>query len=629
MSIANLADIERAERELPYEPSRLPESTYELFRRGAEQWGDKPALTFFVDAERYTDAETYSYQQLFGKVTQVANALTSLGVGSEDVVSLLMPNLPETHFAIWGAEAAGIVNPINPLLEPDQIAALMNAVGSKVLVTAGPFPGLDIWGKVERLRHEVPTLQAILVVDPASHVSGVEALAVEKLNPGPQRLLNFVAAMEAQPADRLVKPRRFDREDIASYFLTGGTTGLPKIAMRRHRNELANPEQARILGLVTEGSVGFCGLPLFHVNAVIVTGLMFWACGGHVILATPGGYRSPGVIQNFWKIVSQYRVRLFSAVPTIYAELLNQPMDGYDLSSLEFGICGAAPMSVALFEQFQQKTNVRIVEGYGLTEGCCMSTANPVHGESRVGSIGMRVPWQEMQAAILDDQGRYLRACAVDEPGALLISGPNVFAGYLEAAQNKGAWVDCGDGRQWFNTGDLGRQDADGYFWLTGRKKELIIRGGHNIDPKAIEEPLARHPAVALVAAVGRPDARVGELPVAYVQLKAGAEATEEELLAFAAEHIGERAAVPKRIYLIDQLPLSAVGKIFKPALQHLEIQRVVEETLDGSARVRVEADPKLGNVVTLSGIDEAEAGRLLGSFTFHWRIDTSAPSQP
>ena len=156
-----------------------------------------------------------------------------------------------------------------------------------------------------------------------------------------------------------------------------------------------------------------------------------------------------------------------------------------------------------------------------------------------------------------------------------LIKGPNVFSGYLDARHNTDIWVDI-EGETWLNTGDLGRQDKHGYFWLSGRRKELIIRGGHNIDPKMIEDALLKHPAVALAAAIGSPDAYAGEVPVAYVQTKPGAAVTDQELLDFAAAHIPERAAVPKRVKIVSSLPVTGVGKIFKPALQRLEMETVV-----------------------------------------------------
>ena len=227
-------------------------------------------------------------------------------------------------------------------------------------------------------------------------------------------------------------------------------------------------------------------------------------------------FRSEGVVANFWKIVEHWRINFFSGVPTLYTGLLQVPVGSADVSSLRYGLCGAAPLPVEVFRAFEAATGIRLLEGYGLTEGACVSSVNPPAGERRVGSIGIRLPHQEMKTVRLDAAGRHLGDCAAGEVGVIAISGPNVFEGYLAAEQNAGLWIDCGDGRRWLNTGDLGRFDEDGYFWLTGRQKELIIRGGHNIDPAAIEDPLHAHPDVMLVAALGRPDVYAGELPVAY-----------------------------------------------------------------------------------------------------------------
>ena len=182
----------------------------------------------------------------------------------------------------------------------------------------------------------------------------------------------------------------------------------------------------------------------------------------------------------------------FSGVPTIYAALLEVPIGDNDISSLEYAICGAAPMPAKLIEAFEAKTGLKIVEGYGLTESTCVSSLNPPEGKRRAGSIGLRLPYQQMRVVILDDAGRFLRMADVDEIGTIAITGPNVFAGYLDPQQNKDLWIDI-EGSRWLNTGDLGRQDGLGYFWLAGRRKELIIRGGHNIDPKMIEDALSKH----------------------------------------------------------------------------------------------------------------------------------------
>jgi fatty-acyl-CoA synthase len=241
---------------------------------------------------------------------------------------------------------------------------------------------------------------------------------------------------------------------------------------------------------------------------------------------------------------------------------------------------------------------VKILEGYGLTEGACVSSLNPAAGERRVGSIGLPIPYQRMEAVLLDGDGRFQRMADGDEVGVIAISGPNVFKGYLDPSHNARVWIDI-DGERWLNTGDLGRRDANGYFWLTGRKKELIIRGGHNIDPRTIEEALARHPGVGLVAAIGSPDAYAGEVPVAYVQLKPGATVTEQELLEHAALTIPERAAIPRQIKISSSLPTTAVGKLFKPALVEREIEETIRAEADrvGAAliSVTVDRDPSVG----------------------------------
>jgi fatty-acyl-CoA synthase len=341
------------------------------------------------------------------------------------------------------------------------------------------------------------------------------------------------------------------------------------------------------------------------------------------------------VIDNFWKILGHYQCTAFSGVPTLFSTLLNIPAEPGTLQQLDVATCGAAPLPVEVARQFEDKFGIRILEGYGLTEGTSVNSVNPRAGEARIGSVGLRFPYQEMRIGVVEGTD-FVRFCEPEEVGVVLLRGPNVFPGYLDDFHNLGAFVDAGDGgAPWLNTGDMGREDADGYFWLTGRKKELIIRGGHNIDPKQIEEPLHHHPAVALAAAVGRPDAHAGELPVVYVELKPGQKVTEAELLAFAQEQIGERAAVPKQIYIIDAIPQTAVGKIFKPALSRAQIEDVFHDALSqipgvAKATVTTEGDKRLGTVARVqvtpaAGADPAEVEtavrRALGQFTVRYEL--------
>ncbi|BBP85271.1 acyl-CoA synthetase [Pseudomonas sp. Pc102] len=594
--ITSLRDIELIEQ-VSLQQRGMPDSTYELIRQSARRAPDAIAMTFLMQGTADEAPWQLSYGELLAQVTRTANAFHRLGVRPGKAVSFLLPNLPHTHFTLWGGEAAGIVNAINPLLDPEHIAELVRAADSEVLVTLAPFPGTDLWDKVAGLRDELPGLKAIVTVDLANYLPEPQRSGLKAQRGAlPEGVLDFDELIAGCPADHLESGRVISPDDIASYFHTGGTTGTPKLAPHSHRNEVA---MAMILAYTINlgpDDVTLCGLPLFHVNGVMVTGLAPFFSGAQVLLATPQGYRNTALIQNFWTIIERYRVSFFSGVPTIYAGLLQVPSEGHDLSSLRYALCGAAPMPVELIRQFEAKTGLTLIEGYGLTEGTCGSCGNPSAGERRPGSIGLRMPYCEVAIKVLDEQGAFLRDARANEIGNVCLRGITVFKGYLQAGKNAGIWVD-GD---WFNTGDLGRMDADGYIWLTGRSKDLIIRGGHNIDPQMIEEALHGHPAVAMAAAVGKPDEKAGELPVVYVQLKPGQQASEAELLAHAADHVPERAAVPKDVWIIDALPVTAVGKTFKPTLRHDAIRRVFEQVLAPLApglSVEVRADDRHGQL--------------------------------
>jgi len=622
--IATLADVQAAETP----PPELPPSSYAMIAAAAAAHADAPALSFFASVDQHRQPLTWTYAQLLAGIHATANLFHGLGLGPADVVAFVLPNLPQTHLVIWGGQASGIVFPVNPLLEAATIAELLGAARARALVTLAP--GSELWSKLAPLLGRVDSLAHALLLNPAGDVPAEALEAARAGLPARIAVHDFGAGLRTQPTDRLASGRYITPDELSSYFCTGGTTGSPKIAMRRHGNEVANAwSTARLLGNgIAPGRNLFCGLPLFHVNAVLVTGLLPFSRGAHVILGTPLGYRDPAVVARFWELVEQHRIHFFSAVPTLYAALLQQPMAGRDVGSLQYGLCGAAPMPVELLRGFEQRTGIRILEGYGLTEATCVSSVNPPLGERRPGSIGLRLPLQAMKAVVLDEAGRYARDCEVDEVGVLVVSGPNVFAGYKVEAHNRGLWVDCGDDRRWLNTGDLGRQDADGYFYLTGRRKELIIRGGHNIDPASIEGPLHRHPAVQLAAAIGRPDAHAGELPVAYVQLRPGAVADTTELLEFARAEIGERAAVPKAIYIVPALPLTGVGKIFKPELKRRETADALGVTLR-EAGVDLESldvinDEKLGLRIEARLADAGSrerAGEVLSRFPFAFEL--------
>ncbi|MEZ4633261.1 MAG: acyl-CoA synthetase [Deinococcales bacterium] len=604
--LRSLADVEAFEK-TPLSQRNLPQSTYEAIKRSAERYPKSPAIMFFLQGTAYEKTVEYSYQNFLGKLHQTANMLQDLGLGPKDTVSYILPNLPQSYLALYGGEAAGIANPINPLLEAETIADIMRAAQTKVLITLAPFPKTNIWEKIASIADSVPSLTTILQVDIAQYLGFkklvVQAMRLTQKQPSLKvKVLDFDKTLAQYPQESLTSKRQFVASDIASYFHTGGTTGTPKLALHSHANEVFDSWVVASSIEMAAQKRNYLGLPLFHNYGAIAIGLGSFSAGACVVIGTPQGFRGEGVMPNLWKILAHYRCNTLGAVPTVYKNLLNLPIEGYDLSHLELTICGAAALPVELAKQFKEKTGLSILEGYGLTESTSVSSVNPPFGESKVGSVGLRFPYQEMRTAFLDGD-KVARFCEVNETGIIVIRGPNVFPGYKESFQNKGVFVDSADGKGlWLNTGDLGYQDEDGYFWLTGREKELIIRGGHNIDPRQIEEPMHRHPAVALAAAVARPDAQVGELPVVYVELKPGKEASEAELLSFAEKTIGERAAIPKQIYIVPQMPLTDVGKLAKLPLIHAQIEEVFKESLmrvEGVESVEVQAssDKRLGRV--------------------------------
>jgi fatty-acyl-CoA synthase len=339
--------------------------------------------------------------------------------------------------------------------------------------------------------------------------------------------------------------------------------------------------------------------------------------GQRVVWPGPAGYRNPDLYARFWKIVEHYRIAAMSAVPTVYATLSRVPVDA-DISGLRLPIVGASPLPPSVREDFAAHTGRRLLEGYGLTEATCATTVTPPGGE-RTGSVGRVLPGQQVKAVRIGADGSWTD-CAPGEVGVLAIGGPAVFAGYVADPALNGPRVSregiVRDG--WLNTGDLGRVDPDGFVYLTGRAKDLIIRGGHNIDPRVIEDGLLGHPAVRAAAAVGRPDRHAGEVPVAYVVPVDPGRFDEAELHAWAAEAIGEPAARPKRIHPLPAIPTTEVGKQYKPALVADAAARAVCDALAGAgipARA-VSADHRDGRlVVTVAGADPEQVRAAVAGF--------------
>jgi fatty-acyl-CoA synthase len=304
------------------------------------------------------------------------------------------------------------------------------------------------------------------------------------------------------------------------------------------------------------------------------------------------GARDKRYVANYWKFVEKYRVTRLSGVPTTLATLTKSPPRGEDLSSLKpYFITGSTAMPSAIREEFERISGVRILNSYGLTENTASVAIDPRDGIRKEGSSGIRLPYTKIRVTRMDEKDGGTCECAVGEIGMLQIKGPGVTPGYVNEAHQLAAHTSDG----WLITGDLGRIDEDGYLFVTGRAKDVIIRGGHNIDAALIEEALMKFPDALHVAAVGKPDAYAGELPVAYVQLVPGSQASAADLMAFASAHIAERAAIPKDIFIVSEIPLSDVGKPIKLTLRRDAAERtfrtVLTEAMEASG-VRAQLMP-------------------------------------
>ncbi len=625
MAFVGKEDKARIEQEMAWEDRDLPVTFHQLLSRTAEKFPNHNAVSFQLFSGPNDKAETLTWSNLLGQVNQAANLFRSLGVGENDVVAYILPNCNETLVTLMGGAVAGIVNPINPLLEPEQIAAILRETGAKVVVTLKSFPKTDVAQKVEEAVRHAPKVNTVLEIDLNRYLTAPKSWIVPFLRPkmGDKAKLahadykNFNQELAKQPKTLTFADSTEDR--VACYFHTGGTTGMPKVAQHKYSGLVYNGWLGNTL-LFDENDVIMCPLPMFHVFAVHVIWMAAVSSGAHVIFPTPQGYRGDGVFDNFWKLIERWKVSFIITVPTAISAKMQRPVDA-DISSVKTAFSGSAPLPVELFRRFEEATGVTIVEGYGLTEATCLVSCNPVDGEKKIGSIGIPFPYTDVK--ILQDGPDGPKECAVDEIGEICVSNPGVFAGntYTETDKNENLYHHD----KYLRTGDLGRFDEDGYLWITGRAKDLIIRGGHNIDPAEIEEALLGHEAVAFAGAIGQPDAHSGEVPCAFVELVEGASVTEEALMEFCKVHVHERAAQPKHMTILTELPKTAVGKVFKPDLRKHAITRIYNGALEQAgvdARVvSVIDDKKRGLVAQLdaNGTSEDDVSKVLGAYTRPW----------
>lgn len=558
--IASQQSLIAFEKALPFEKRLATSSVYDLFEAAATKYPDRVAITMLMTGAEDEQPRQVKYAELIKFIRRAANMFFTLG-GARPGVAYMLPSLVETHISLWAAETVGFAVPLNFLLQAEHIAELIRASGAKILVTLGPHPQLDIWEKALQVKQQLPELQLVRVAAPTAEPT--------------DKALDFYAGLMAQPDDHLIFGAAGSGDDVAAYFHTGGTTGAPKLVAHSHRNQIVAAFGGSVMLHLSEQDTLTNGFPLFHVAGTIAGSLSFFMTGAQVLILSPAGLRNPAMVTSFWKIVEKYRVTIIAAVPTAIGALVEVPLDSADLSHVRYGICGAASMPRAVAERFEQLTGKKLHEILGMTESAGLIAIDLASGDRVAGSVGYALPYTEVNIKRLLPDGKLGENCMPNEIGVLTVTGPTVSKGYLNPQQNKGVF----EGGT-LNSGDLAYKNENGCIFIAGRSKDLIIRSGHNIDPAMIENVMTSHPAVAMAAAVAQPDRYAGELPVCYVSLRPGMAVSLEELQRHAEQHIAERPAWPRHIFILDGLPLTSIGKIFKPALRLEAARYLVKDVL-------------------------------------------------
>ena len=546
-------------------PESVPQSIqypdvplFELLRRTAKLYPMNTAVVFF--------GRRITYQELDALTDRFAAALAGLGVRKGDRVALFLPNSPEFIIGYYGAlKAGGVVTAVSPMSREREAAQQLNdSEAGTVVVQDVLYPVVEgVLGRtvvkrviVTRMKDFMPDAKAFL----DGLLGKVPSAKVERV----EGVYFFSDLLEEYASARVPEVKVFAKSDVAALQYTGGTTGVPKGAMLTHFNLVSNAVMcAEWLNARAGSEVFLTVLPLFHIYGMTASmNVAVYSAGAMVLLPR---FEPKEVMQA----VEDYKVTVFFGVPTMFSVLGGHPEVGkFDLSSIRFCVSGAAPLSVETQRRFMKASGGVLVEGYGLSECSPVTHCNPLDKSMktvRVGSIGM--PWPDTEAKIVDMKTG--KDAKVGKTGELVVKGPQVMKGYWKMPEETDVVLRDG----WLYTGDVGRMDEDGYFFITDRKKDLIKYKGYSVYPRELEDVLMEHQAVKEVAVVGKLDETAGEIPKAFVVLKEGASASEEELMDF----VKERVAPYKRVLEIEfrkELPKTLLGKALRR-----ELKKQQEET--------------------------------------------------
>ena len=546
---------------VPHDIERPEISLYEKLKETVERYPENRAVSFM--------GREFTYRELLAMVDAFATALTGLGVKKGDRVAIHLPNCTQFPVVFYGALSIGaIAVPCNLMYVARELIYQLNDSGATTIVTMSRFYDL------------------IKEIQPQTGIKNIIVTGIKDYFPGTLRIL-YTALREKKEGDRarvssgdhrfleLMKtcrgkkptPVRVSAEDRAAYMYTGGSTGVSKGAVLRHGNILANTLQMRSwMPEIEEGrEVLLAVLPYFHAYGMTAALNMALFIGSKVVMLPRF------ILKDVLKTIDKEKPTLFPGVPTMYVAINNAPgLQRYDLKSIKVCITGAAPLPLEVRRQFENNTGGKLVEAYGLTEASTLTHANPINGRNIEGSVGLPVSGTTVKIMDLETGETEM---PIGEAGEICIRGPQIMESYHnmpgETEQN------LRDG--WLYTGDIGKMDEEGYFYIVDRKKDMVISGGYNIYPRDIEEVLFTHPRIMEAAVAGIRDPYRGEILKAYVVLREGETLTEEEVIKFCKANLAAYK-VPKMVQFRQELPKTMVGKVLRRLLREEEEKKLAEQ---------------------------------------------------
>lgn len=550
----------------------------QMMMNSAQEAPDRTAMRMILKYLAFGIAiqSRFTYRQLDEASSRFAAAIHALGIRKGDRVAMMLPNIPQYVIGYYGLLKAGaiIVN-TNPTYTPRELGHQLEDSGAKAIIMLS-----GSYGRLEQIR-ERTAVENVIIAGVQDTLGWPFRGMVEKQLRAKGTVADIPSAPDIHRFDDLLEqyppepPQlEFNMDDVALFQYSGGTTGTPKAAMLTHRNLVSNSVQmVHWFTKLEHGNERFLGaLPFFHVYGMTVGMLFAFATASELIMVP-----DPRDLNLILQIIHNEKISVYPGVPAMYNALVNHPKVGeYDLRSVKACLSGGAPLPVEVANKFERITGGRLVEGYGLSESSPVACANPIFGYRKIGSIGIPISGTRMGIVSLepDDEGNYQELDAGEE-GEIVIYGPQVMPGYWNREDETALTIDKTGA---LHTGDIGKMDDEGYFYVVDRKKDLIIASGYNIVPREVEEVLFMLPKVVEAAVAGIPDPKRGETVKAYIVLQAGETATREEIRAFCKENLAPYK-VPTKIEFRDELPKSQVGKVLRRVLVEEELAKMEESS--------------------------------------------------